>query len=1158
MKKREHALIVVELFLFITAFAFIFFIQNPKITGFAIYESESDGTTINDTYLRQSSPTTNYGNSTTLRIGNTSTTEFRTLINDSNISSIASDQTIISADLQVYVTSASNTVNITIKIYRITAGWIEDQATWTNRLTGTAWSTAGGSYIQEIDEVEFSTTADQYYNFTITETVRGWMNGTYAPYGLLLLSTNASAGNFTYFASSEDTNASRRPKFIIDYTGNAKPTIDEISTDSSLTNPKQIGESVNFTVNWSDIESNPSQIFICNSSTINQSGCQDTTLCNTSMESSSPSSCLYAVQSTDNRSTNYSVAVCDASNCSLTTSDYFYMNHKPTALIIQPNGGETINQSQGEYSILFNVTDSDSDNLTATIYYGATQNSTTNTIVSNINLTNYCTDPDSDTLTTNTCNYSWDSTGVYGTYFITLNLNDSFAITNDTSDANFDVRSLIDNTEPNITIQWIESDIHSGENIQIYANVSDTNINTVWVSINTTPETNLTMTNTSQIMYNTTWTGISIGTYQFKVYANDTVGNTNTSMPWQQFTIRAPNATTQNEEAPSTALPYNVIKITSELNATDSLTGIDAYLNIPTGFTFLTDYPQNTPLGNFTANQIKNVTWFVSVPITEATYTLNITYTDDYSNSWQSSNFQVQVTSAVGGGNFVTVAGSPEVVTQTDYYVESYFTSSGTYTSADSMQIHIIDAGGSTIVGPSADMDAETTTGIYNYTYSVGASATEGIWETIVNATESSTSYYAHEFWQVTGGPFDVRTITILNSDISALNISVISENTGGANKDMTMNWNLTREDTGAVLDTGAETRMIPASSTLTWYATPTTTYLGQVRITFLGYYGPSFSEKAGAYSIFSTTDSSNCGDLVCNGTETCSTCPGDCGTCPVTTPGGGGGGGGGTTTTPNITEKNYDLEISVETPIYLTKNIEKEITLQIKNTGEKELTNIILELEGLDNDLYTITPITINSIKPKETKEFQITFLIKNFLGEYDFDYLIKTDQIEKQKQGKLIILTMKEYFLKELEKIKDRIKNLKEQITKEDELEELSLCEKIADTLESNIEKEEFINAEDNIKKANDCLDQIKPTIKKQIISKIMENLIIIILIILLILLILIILAAIYFIYKKFNVINFMKTNQFPSAIPQATQKTDRGLFSQRLEKIEKELGG
>ena len=53
--------------------------------------------------------------------------------------------------------------------------------------------------------------------------------------------------------------------------------------------------------------------------------------------------------------------------------------------------------------------------------------------------------------------------------------------------------------------------------------------------------------------------------------------------------------------------------------------------------------------------------------------------------------------------------------------------------------------------------------------------------------------------------------------------------------------------------------------------------------------------------SLPSGTINPFCGDNVCNGGETCSTCSGDCGTCPVNNPSSGGsssGGGGGSSGT--------------------------------------------------------------------------------------------------------------------------------------------------------------------------------------------------------------------------------------------------------------------
>ena len=108
----------------------------------------------------------------------------------------------------------------------------------------------------------------------------------------------------------------------------------------------------------------------------------------------------------------------------------------------------------------------------------------------------------------------------------------------------------------------------------------------------------------------------------------------------------------------------------------------------------------------------------------------------------------------------------------------------------------------------------QESTGQHNYTYTVGASATEGQWESIINATISSTSYFANHFWKVVGGPFDVRNITVLNSSVNNLIINITTENTGGANKDLTLEWNLTVESNGTLLDSGADTFMVPAETT--------------------------------------------------------------------------------------------------------------------------------------------------------------------------------------------------------------------------------------------------------------------------------------------------------------------------------------------------------
>lgn len=1045
---RRGILILTQLAIVFVIILALFMNSNFHVTGFATYESQPDAAAGKDTYLRQNFNTTNYGTNTRILVGKDSSgNDLRGLL-EFNVSSL-SNNTILSAKLQINVSYASADTNITVVLYRLASSWTESEATWLNATSSQLWSTAGGDYANQIDSIEVSNSSG-LYNFTITNLVKGWINGSYANYGIILISSDAATGNRREIDSSDAATSSARPKLTVEYTANAPPTINNVSTNSNTTNLKAVGESANFTIYWEDIEGNNAKAYVCNSSNITfASGCAGKTFCSTSLASTNPITCSYTVSSSENRTTPFFTAVCDSTNCSDVNTSYFYMNHNPAVIVIQPNGSETVNQSQGNYLIKFNVSDADDDFLFAKIYYGATQNSTTYPINLSVNLTDACYDSDSRTSTINNCSYSFDSSGIYGTYYLTIIVNDSYSSANDSSDNSFYIRSIEDSTPPNIIAQWIDSDIYSGKHIQIYANVTDdNNLDSVWTAINTTPETNVTLLNKSAvsgIIYNGTWIATNNGTYKFKVYARDIIGNLNDTELWQEFSIRNPNATVRNISTPSIALPFHTIKVTGELKANDSLRDVYAYLNVPGGFAFLSDYPQNSPMGNFSENEAKNATWYLAAPLTEATYILNITYTDYYSNTWNSSNSNIQVTSAVGGGYELDVSGYPEVQAGDRYYSEAYFKQSGVYSSPDSIKISIYDSLGNLIIN-SMDMYTKQL-GIYNYSYTA-PSAPTGQWETRVNATKNSVSYYANKFWKLVSAVFDVRDITIVDTNVSHLNISVIVENKGTVGVDFILNWNLTRVDNNALLDSGAETFFVEASTAQTKYYIPETDYVGQVKITFLGRY--SGTEIAGAYEIFSTTSAG--GAVI-----------------PPSGGGGGGGTGGAITNIPN-------LGISVDSIVYLAENIPKTVPLKVTNTGQVDLTNVSLSLSGLDELFYHVSPKIIDSLKKGETKNFDIAFSVINMSGEKNITYIVRTSEITRQASGKIVILSILDYLREEIDRLTARISDVGSRTTSSSLKAGLQKCSDIITEIKSQMNNEDFIGAKNNIDVADDCIDKIE----------------------------------------------------------------------------------
>lgn len=121
----------------------------------------------------------------------------------------------------------------------------------------------------------------------------------------------------------------------------------------------------------------------------------------------------------------------------------------------------------------------------------------------------------------------------------------------------------------------------------------------------------------------------------------------------------------------------------------------------------------------------------------------------------------------------------------------------------------------------------------------------------------------------------------------------------------------------------------------------------------------------------FSMSSFSFCGDGVCNGEETCSSCSGDCGTCsPSGGSSSGSGGGGGGTGTPNILGNFEVIPKSVE--LYLGEGDIKNQTIIVKNKGSS---NLSISLELANSSEYIHLGILNFILSPGEEKEFFISF---------------------------------------------------------------------------------------------------------------------------------------------------------------------------------------
>jgi hypothetical protein len=703
-----------------------------------------------DSYLREDVPDNNFGDATKIYIGTTGTDDdIRGLI-EFNLSSIPYGADISSALLQFYVVSGTDS-SFTLYAHRITANWTELGVTWNNRYAGAPWGIAGGTYAAASNQTSVSITG--WYEIELKDLIQAFVNEIYENYGMIL-TTNAGTGDYKYIFSSDYTlDTTLIPKLNMTWDPNDAPTA-TLTDNSQLTSPINVGSNVTFTITWSDPDSTLTRMYVCDSSNITSSGCSGNTYCSTSNAATNPVSCSYTVQESENVEQYWAMLCDDENNCSSTINNTFYVNHAPLVTVTRPLENEDVNQT---YGIQFNVSDSDSDNLTATLWYSSVQGAKQNLINSSLNLSDYCSDPDSNTTTTNNCTVFWNTSEIGGNFYLDITVSDLRMNTTNSSER-FRVVSVLDNEPPLITDWSITPSLTSGKTALIKVNVTDPFLDKVWVGIRAPDsEQNYTMSIGYDFLYNYSIEVGDTGTYYYKIFANDTMENYNYSMNWVSFTVSTPSASGLTIEAPEKALPSSVIKIQANITV-DVLKGVYAFLDA-SGFNFAS-VAQNLSVGNIT-NTARAI-WFAAAPDSTGTYTLRANWSDRYGNSWSSSYDSIEITSALGSGALdlsANIVGGTEYQTGETGEISIFLTNStGSYVTGGSCTVYLYNTTHQLSESGSA---TELGNGIYYYSFTTQE---EGIHTAFADCSYSgSTAYDAHTFHVA---PWANQIQTIYNSTI--------------------------------------------------------------------------------------------------------------------------------------------------------------------------------------------------------------------------------------------------------------------------------------------------------------------------------------------------------------------------------------------------------
>ena len=159
-----------------------------------------------DTYVNDSSPTTCYGSSVELYVGN-NPAQAREGISYvyKNLENL-NGMTITSATLYFYVERYSEWTTKDIEIGRVTSSWNDSTTSWNTQPTA--------SYSDGI-VVELADTDTGWQSVDVTTIVQYWLNQTYTNYGLSLRDDGSGGGGNEemYFLSSD--NISNKPYILI-------------------------------------------------------------------------------------------------------------------------------------------------------------------------------------------------------------------------------------------------------------------------------------------------------------------------------------------------------------------------------------------------------------------------------------------------------------------------------------------------------------------------------------------------------------------------------------------------------------------------------------------------------------------------------------------------------------------------------------------------------------------------------------------------------------------------------------------------------------------------------------------------------------------------------------------------------------------------------
>ena len=193
-------------------------VMQAATTGPSTLLSLQPGAGGQDSWLEEINPTNTNGGLTTMTVDGTGLRHRAIMRFD--LTTVPAGVVIDSAVLNLYQNGATGDSGIIGSVHEVIANWVENQVTWDDRITGTAWAApaGGGDYDSHvIAQATLDNTVPVWETWNITQLVDLWYRGVRTNNGLIIVASDTGTSSNKDFRTSDWGTAAQRPRLDIWY-----------------------------------------------------------------------------------------------------------------------------------------------------------------------------------------------------------------------------------------------------------------------------------------------------------------------------------------------------------------------------------------------------------------------------------------------------------------------------------------------------------------------------------------------------------------------------------------------------------------------------------------------------------------------------------------------------------------------------------------------------------------------------------------------------------------------------------------------------------------------------------------------------------------------------------------------------------------------------